>query len=263
MTNQTEKILNYVHKKTDYILSLDSYIFDELNALNIGLDLNIDRTNVSRLLNKLHNEDKLIKKKGRPTLYISKNALFNKFPELIIPNTLNSKDDISTLLTSSSRKIIQYNEFSSDSDFLTAFNSLIPAFYYPKGEMNISMIYGEKGVGKKDLATQLFLYSKRSRTISDESDILFYKSNSKIENISIIEFLNQNDKKKIGLLCINTENISLNMLIDYIDVIQMNFSNQNMLIPPLIFLIDNESVQQEITDIIPFKSYLPSLSKKN
>ena len=37
------------------------------DALNISLDLQMDRSNVSRLLNQLHHEGRLIKTQGRPT----------------------------------------------------------------------------------------------------------------------------------------------------------------------------------------------------
>lgn len=40
------------------------------DALNISLDLQMDRSNVSRLLNQLHHEGRLIKTQGRPTLFL-------------------------------------------------------------------------------------------------------------------------------------------------------------------------------------------------
>ena len=42
------------------------------DALNISLDLQMDRSNVSRLLNQLHHEGRLIKTQGRPTLFFAK-----------------------------------------------------------------------------------------------------------------------------------------------------------------------------------------------
>lgn len=40
------------------------------DALNISIDLQMDRSNVSRLLNQLHHEGRLIKTQGRPTLFL-------------------------------------------------------------------------------------------------------------------------------------------------------------------------------------------------
>ena len=55
------------------------------DALNISLDLQMDRSNVSRLLNQLHHEGRLIKTQGRPTLFFAKTPLENEPPDVHIP----------------------------------------------------------------------------------------------------------------------------------------------------------------------------------
>ena len=54
------------------------------DALNISLDLQMDRSNVSRLLNQLHHEGRLIKTQGRPTLFFARTPLENEHPDVHI-----------------------------------------------------------------------------------------------------------------------------------------------------------------------------------
>ena len=65
-------------------------IRDRCNALNLALDLKMDRSNVSRILNQLFNELLLIKINGRPTIFISRDVLSEEFPYAKIPQIVPS-----------------------------------------------------------------------------------------------------------------------------------------------------------------------------
>ena len=64
-------IMNLVREYTSESLADKSFSFERCNAFDIALDLKLDRSNVSRILNQLFNDLQLIKVEGRPTLYLS------------------------------------------------------------------------------------------------------------------------------------------------------------------------------------------------
>ncbi|MFR5524890.1 MAG: sugar transporter, partial [[Clostridium] innocuum] len=68
------------------------------DALNISLDLQMDRSNVSRLLNQLHHEGRLIKTQGRPTLFFAKTPLENEHPDVHIPSVIPKGKSIQSYL---------------------------------------------------------------------------------------------------------------------------------------------------------------------
>ena len=63
-------IQNLIASYTANGITAHTYDFSSCNAHDIALILKIDRTNVSRVLNQLHRENRLIKLQGRPTLYL-------------------------------------------------------------------------------------------------------------------------------------------------------------------------------------------------
>ena len=60
-------IQNLIASYTANGITAHTYDFSSCNAHDIALILKIDRTNVSRVLNQLHRENRLIKLQGRPT----------------------------------------------------------------------------------------------------------------------------------------------------------------------------------------------------
>ena len=67
---RTKDIQNLIASYTANGITAHTYDFSGCNAHDIALILKIDRTNVSRVLNQLHRENRLIKLQGRPTLYL-------------------------------------------------------------------------------------------------------------------------------------------------------------------------------------------------
>ena len=72
--------------------------FEQCNAYTISLDLSLDRSNVSRILNQLFTNNQLIKIEGRPTLFISKSVILDYYPSLEIPSIIKKNDSIQNYL---------------------------------------------------------------------------------------------------------------------------------------------------------------------
>lgn len=98
-TSQSNKnyILAHVSSQTRNVLS--AFDFDRMtsDASTISLDLDIDRTTVSRILNKAFRDGLLIKLQGRPTIYISRKELQSHVPDKYIPSLITRKELLALL----------------------------------------------------------------------------------------------------------------------------------------------------------------------
>ena len=66
----------YQHIRTDTITKLKEEQFESLglDTLTVSLDLKMNRANISRLLNQLYNEGRLIKTDSRPVFFMDRSA---------------------------------------------------------------------------------------------------------------------------------------------------------------------------------------------
>ena len=90
-------IQNLIASYTANGITAHIYDFSSCNAHDIALILKIDRTNVSRVLNQLHRENRLIKLQGRPTLYLDAGVI-HSFSTEPVPYTLPVGRDIQEYL---------------------------------------------------------------------------------------------------------------------------------------------------------------------
>lgn len=67
----------YQHIRNDTITKLKEEQFESLglDTLTVSLDLKMNRANISRLLNQLYNEGRLIKTDSRPVFFMDRSAL--------------------------------------------------------------------------------------------------------------------------------------------------------------------------------------------
>ncbi len=96
--SRKEQIEQYIEKQTSLKIADNSFNFENCNAYIISLDLNINRTNVSRILNQLFTENRLIKIDGRPTLYISKTAIYENLQTTNLPSLIKKGENIKDYL---------------------------------------------------------------------------------------------------------------------------------------------------------------------
>lgn len=136
-------------------------IFDKLNELmefnvegvsasDIAEELNLSRANVSNDLNKLTTDGKIIKIKGKPTLFK---------PVTEEQNTSN---------------ISIINKFSeSNPSLYSAIEQAKAAILYPPNGMNI-LLLGETGVGKSTFASLIYKYAVEMKTKDSDSPFITF-----------------------------------------------------------------------------------------
>lgn len=97
--SREEEILLEVDRSTKEAILKDRYEEFGRDALSLSVDLAIDRSNVSRILNNLWNNGLLAKIQGKPTYYFSKNVVEQFFPTVFIPSTLEAGIDLKKFLS--------------------------------------------------------------------------------------------------------------------------------------------------------------------
>lgn len=134
----------------------------------------IDRSNVSRELNALLDEGKVVKIKGRPTLYSDRPTLVHKYGREDIPGTFGSMDGMSAVVDSKDDSIINATSRKSikaDLPPSNSFKRLIgesgslklqieqakAAILYPPNGLHM-LILGETGIGKSTFVESVYQF---------------------------------------------------------------------------------------------------------
>ena len=174
MSKRKELILKAIYAHTLECLEDKQYDKLGMDASSLAMDLRLDRSNVSRDLNLLHQEGRLIKLNGRPTLYVSRQLLMKYFPEQNIPAVLSKDQQLTDFLTKQQRQNEQ-TQMKESLDTLIGKNigesmyepiqKAKAAMNYPYSGLN-TIIEGQEGTNRKSFAQLMFLYGKQNGRFS-------------------------------------------------------------------------------------------------
>lgn len=174
MSKRKELILKAIYAHTLECLEDKQYDKLGMDASSLAMDLRLDRSNVSRDLNLLHQEGRLIKLNGRPTLYVSRQLLMKYFPEQNIPAVLSKDQQLTNFLTKQQRQNEQ-TQMKESLDTLIGKNigesmyepiqKAKAAMNYPYSGLN-TIIEGQEGTNRKSFAQLMFLYGKQNGRFS-------------------------------------------------------------------------------------------------
>jgi transcriptional regulator with AAA-type ATPase domain len=146
-----------------------------ITAQMIAAATGIDRSNVSRELNALMHDGKVVKIKGRPTFYLEKHMLMHKYSKEHIPDTFNSLDNLVTFINSNDDSISVNTIYSGivqeNSSPSSSFSHLIgekeslkqqikqakAAILYPPNGLHM-LILGETGIGKSTFVESIYQF---------------------------------------------------------------------------------------------------------
>lgn len=135
----------------------------------------IDRSNVSRELNALLNDGKVIKIKGKPTLYIEKSIFMLKYGKEQIPSTFKSMDSMLAVVSSKDSSDDTYTPYSTGTEetlpLSNSFRRLVgengslkmqieqakAAILYPPNGLHM-LILGETGIGKSTFVESIYQF---------------------------------------------------------------------------------------------------------
>lgn len=171
-----DRIYDYILNKSknldrDSVLEIKGF-----SAQEIGDSLQILRNNVSKELNTLCRDKKIIKIKNRPVLYFDRKSFENVF-SIKLPNDLEEISDINDVLSVSN----ETNEDLSPFNYLIGYNTSLKnqveqakaALLYPPNGLH-TLIIGSTGVGKSLFANIMYKYSKYIKKLPEDAPFIVF-----------------------------------------------------------------------------------------
>ncbi len=157
------------------LLTIEKTKENGVSALDLVQFTNLERSNISRYLNTLHRENKLIKLEGRPVLYKSfveekTNASRNKNIEKNKIEVINKGLD----------KLTGANQSLS----VSIEKAKAAIIYPPKGLHTI--LLGETGVGKSLFAEQMYEYAKQANILDADAPFIRFNCADYVDNPSLL-----------------------------------------------------------------------------
>lgn len=167
-TSRKELIFQTIQEYTSKAIVENNLDFSSCNAHILSLNLHIDRSNISRILNQLFQEGKLIKTSGRPTLYISRKIIENLYPFVEIPSILNQDDSLQNYLYSEKEEkkdeLSQVVGSKKNGSLYKTISSILPMISRRNNNLYLFSFSGPSGIGKKYLAKTYFNTQKITNT---------------------------------------------------------------------------------------------------
>lgn len=176
-TSRKELIFQTIQEYTSKAIVENNLDFSSCNAHILSLNLHIDRSNISRILNQLFQEGKLIKTSGRPTLYISRKIIENLYPFVEIPSILNQDDSLQNYLYSEKEEkkdeLSQVVGPKKNGSLYKTISSILPMISRRNNNLYLFSFSGPSGIGKKYLAKNLFQYAKNHQHLEKKASIFY------------------------------------------------------------------------------------------
>jgi len=171
-----EKIYNYMVDESKEFLLKDIEVGYGFSAEKIAEDLSLMRNNVSLELNKLYREDKIIKLKGRPVLFLDRETV-EKLLERKIQQGPLELENFQQLITNDKNEEKEKNPFDNLIGFNTSLRTHIEqakaAVLYPPNGLN-TLIVGPTGVGKTLFANMMYKYAIYAKKLDAKAPFVLF-----------------------------------------------------------------------------------------
>ncbi|MEG0289863.1 MAG: sigma 54-interacting transcriptional regulator [Erysipelotrichaceae bacterium] len=169
-TSKKDLIYQYVHTTTESLIRKNQLDLSGVDALEVAIELKMDRANVSKELNILWKEGKLIKVQNKPVLYLDYGQLMQSFECDFIPSMIAKGELLSQFLHPKREEISQVESNDNDLDSIIGANGSLSesilkaksAVSYPPFGLH-TIISGNPGVGKTKFAISMYQYAIRSK----------------------------------------------------------------------------------------------------
>ena len=261
-------IMNLVREYTSEGLADKSFSFERCNAFDIALDLKLDRSNVSRILNQLFNDLLLIKVEGRPTLYLSKEVIVSEYHFSNIPQIIPNKDNLKNLFvydasdTSFYKKGMDIIGNGYEESLTPVISKITPAVFYYQNKPLLIALQGEKGSGKKYFCRKLFELAVKNKRIPKKSRSFTFDYRSITDSLTTLrqQLLDRNISMVIMEIFTQFQE---NDIYRFWNDLNNLCINENKPVPIMIFLVDqgveNFSYFSQLT---PYVSHYPNLKER-
>lgn len=215
--SRQDRVLAVVQENTQQALASADDTDLGIHAGTISQILDMDRSNVARELNSLYKSGQLIKLQGKPTLYICRSALSQRYPNVFFPSTLPKGSRLESYLTAQPATPAEVPDPSQATAletqvgvYLTLRSAILrakAAVTYPTHDLH-TLITGNVGVGKSIFAHAMYSHAVSKGSLS--ADAPFVVVNCQEHKISPQLLLNQlfgcargaaqGDKSRRGLI---------------------------------------------------------------
>lgn len=191
--SRSEKVYQKIKELTEKINGFDDSMLN-LTTETIAEKTNLDRSNVSRELNKLFDIRKVIKVEGKPVIYLDKAAAEEKFNRPLAKDTYaNIKEleaevcrdgKISDSPPAEKNSVLDTLIGSKDSIKAQIDQGKAAILYPPHGLHMI--IVGETGVGKSTFAEAMYKYAVESERLAPEAPFIIFNCADYSENPQLL-----------------------------------------------------------------------------
>lgn len=262
-----ELIKDLIDEYTTFYIRESSYTFELCNAEDISLTLKIDRSNVSRILNEMFNNFELIKVKGRPTLYLSKDVLQHQYNYTNIPQVIDSHENLRDLfVTNTTKKAINIkNDLNvvgntPEGSLYATVNLIVPAIIFEQSSIAVIVLEGKHGSGRKDFCKKLFEYGQKNKRFSKTNKIFYTNFPEIIEKRSTL--FHNIEIESVGMIIVQVDNyIATDAVNQFLNSTANVYANLGVMQPIIIFLTDEavEPNKKFFRAITPYYAKFPSL----
>ena len=180
-TSRRDSVYAAVRRATSAALSSPHSPPVWIHAGEIAQQLQLDRANVSRELNKLYSDGQLIKVQGKPTLFLSRVDLAQKYPGIFLPSILPKDFSLSHYIAEAKDTVKgppppgEASELSTqvgcNGTLKTAILHAKAAVMYPPHGLH-TLISGNIGTGKLLLAQNMYAHAKLAGRFAENAPFI-------------------------------------------------------------------------------------------
>lgn len=199
MVSRKDRIYEAVEKYTREMIDSGSLDRNGIDALEISLSLKLDRANVSRELNALWKEGRIIKLQGRPTLYVDYRAIKTEYPNRYIPLVISRESSLTEFIQKTqkeSHKELPFHQTPLDNiigvngSLKEETEKFIAAISYPPCGLPV-LLMGNAGVGKRKFAESIYYYALEKHILQENAQFII---------INCQDYAHSDDRLMAGLL---------------------------------------------------------------
>lgn len=175
--SRQDRVLAVVQENTQQALNAADEGNLGIHAGTIAQMLGLDRANVARELNTLYKNGQLIKLQGKPTLYICRSVLGQRYPNVFFPSTMPKGSSLESYLTTqpATQEVPEPSQVTALETQVGVYFTLRGAILrakaavtYPSHDLH-TLITGSVGVGKAIFAQAMYQHAVAKGSLSADA----------------------------------------------------------------------------------------------
>lgn len=176
---RVDKIEEFVRNETQKLILNNQLKKNGICTDLVSSAIGIDRTNVSRILNQLWKDGKLIKIQGRPILFLDLDTIKSEYPASYIPSTISINSSleeytskVSSTTQNKKKPLVKVNPLERivgiNGSLKEEVKKAISATSYPPYGLPI-MLIGNPGSGKRKFITAIYYYALSNQLLAENA----------------------------------------------------------------------------------------------